>query len=112
MKITKRQLKQIIREEKERLISEAEHSFDHADDHYVGGVRMTGPGARNVFGSKKRDDRSIAAKVKGMNAKQHRDLLIYTLEHALDTLQLGGIEKAIADALNLQPDWMAPIKKG
>ena len=111
MKITKKQLKKIIREERARIIKEA-MSFDQADDHYVGGVRMTGPGAANVFGSKKRDDRSIAAKIKDMNATQHRDLLIYTLEHALKTLQLGGIEKAIAEALNLPDDWMAPINKG
>ena len=63
MKISKRQLKRIIREEKARILEEAAHSFDHAGDHYVGGVRMTGPGADLAFGSKKRDDRSIADKV-------------------------------------------------
>ena len=110
MKITKRQLRQIIREEKARILEEA-MSFDQADDHYVGGVRMTGPGADNVFGKKKRDDRSIADKVARMNAKQHRDLIIYTLQNALKTLQLPGIEKAIADALDLPSDWMAPINK-
>ena len=111
MKVSKRQLKQIIREEKARIIEEA-MSFDQADDHYVGGVRMTGPGADNVFGKKKRDDRSIADKIQSMNARQHRDLIIFTLQNALKTLQLPGIEKAVADALDLPRDWMAPIKKG
>ncbi len=110
MKITKRQLKRIIREEKARILEEA-MSFDQAGDHYVGGVRMTGPGADLAFGEKKRDDRSIAKKIEGMNARQHRDLIIFTLENALKTLQLPGIEKAIADALDLPGDSMAPIKR-
>ena len=99
MKITKRQLKRIIREEKARILQEAAHSFDSAGDHYVGGVRMTGPGAANVFGSKKRDDRPIADKVLDMNARQHRDLLIYIIENAQNTLGVAGLEKAIAEAM-------------
>ena len=99
MKITKRQLKRIIREEKARILEEAAHSFDHAGDHYVGGVRMTGPGADLAFGSKKRDDRTIADKVLSMNARQHRDLLIFIIENAQNTLGVAGVEKAIADAM-------------
>ena len=98
MKITKRQLRQIIREEKAR-IAESTHSFDQAADHYVGGVRMSGPGAANVFGAKKRDDRSIAEKVLDMNARQHRDLLIFIIQNAQNTLGVAGLEKAIAEAM-------------
>ena len=98
MKITKRELKRIIREEKARLLEET-HSFDSAGDHYVGGVRMTGPGADLAFGSKKRDDRSIADKILDMNARQHRDLLIFIIENAQNTLGPAGLEKAIAEAM-------------
>jgi|MDSZ01.2.fsa_nt_gb hypothetical protein len=110
MKVTKRQLKRIIREEKARIIEEAK-SFDRSDAHYVGGVKMTGPGADNIFGKRKRDDRSIQNKIMSMSAEQHHDLIVFTLEKAMYTLKLPGIEKAIAEALNLPPDWMAPTKK-
>ena len=91
MKITKRQLR--------RIIKEATMSFDQGDDHYVGGVRMTGPGADSAFGEKKRDDRSIADKVMSMNARQHRDLLIFIIENAQNTLGVAGLEKAIAEGM-------------
>ena len=98
MKITKRQLKRIIREEKARILEEAK-SFDRANDHYVGGVRMTGPGADNVFGSKKRDDRSIENKIMSMSGEQHRDLIHFIIEKAQYTLKREGLEKAIAEAM-------------
>ena len=98
MKITKRQLKRIIREEKARILEEA-RSFDQAEDHYVGGVRMTGPGADNVFGSRKRDDRSIENKIMGMSAEQHRELIHFIIEKAQYTLKREGLEKAIAEAM-------------
>tara|TARA_S200000501_G_scaffold360702_1_gene388100 strand:- start:676 stop:972 length:297 start_codon:yes stop_codon:yes gene_type:complete len=91
MKITKRQLRKIIRE--------AAMSFDQADDHYVGGVRMTGPGADNVFGKRKRDDRSIENKIMSMSGEQHRDLIHFIIEKAQYTLKREGLEKAIAEAM-------------
>ena len=98
MKVTKRQLRRIIREEKARILNEA-HSFDAAGDHFVGGVRMTGPGADLAFGEKKRDDRPISEKVKDMNGRQHRDLLIFIIENAKNTLGVAGLEKAFAEGI-------------
>ena len=92
MKITKSQLRRIIRE--------ASMSFDQADDHYVGGVRMTGPGADNVFGKRKSDDRSIENKIMSMSGEQHRDLIAFVIEKAQHTLGLGGIEEAISSAFD------------
>ena len=98
MKITERQLRRIIREEKARILSEA-HSFEAADDHYVGGVKMTGPGADLAFGEKKRDDRPMSVKIQNMNARQHRDLLIFIIENAKKTLGVAGLEKAFAEGI-------------
>lgn len=91
MKITKRQLQRIIRE--------ATKSFDQSDAHYVGGVKMTGPGADNIFGKRKRDDRSIENKIMSMSAEQHRDLIHFIIEKAQYTLKREGLEKAIAEAM-------------
>lgn len=91
MKITKSQLRKIIRE--------AAQSFDQSDAHYVGGVKMTGPGADNIFGTRKRDDRSIENRIMMMTKEQHRDLIHFIIEKAQYTLKREGLEKAIAEAM-------------
>ena len=99
MKISKKQLRRIIREEKARILEETK-SFDRSDAHYVGGVKMTGPGADNIFGTKKRDDRSIENKIMSMGPEQHRDLIAFIFEKAQYTLGLDGLEDAIAEAMD------------
>ena len=98
MKVTKTQLKRIIREEKARILEETK-SFDQPDAHYVGGVKMTGPGADNVFGKRKRDDRSIENRIMMMDKEQHRDLIHFIIEKAQYTLKREGLEIAIAEAM-------------
>ena len=99
MKISKRQLKRIIREEKARILEETK-SFDRADAHYVGGVKMTGPGADNIFGTRKRDDRSIENKIMSMSGEQHRDLIAFIFEKAQYTLGIDGLAEAVVDAMD------------
>ena len=90
MKITRKQLRKIIKEAESRFASK---------DHYVGGVRMTGPGADNIFGKRKRDDRSIEERIKGMGAKEGHDLIVYALDVLSMIMGPKGIEKAVAEGM-------------
>ena len=98
MKITKKQLKRIIQEENARIVAES-RSFDQSDAHYVGGVKMTGPGADNIFGKRKRDDRSIENRIMMMDADQHHDLIVFIIEKAQYTLKRAGLEAAIEEGM-------------